>query len=88
MIPATSLWDSNRVREAFIHRLRPATQQPDIDIWGPSRDGEYTTKSAYKFLSSIHEHKAHLPELWKSIWKATKKKTFLVEESVWRFSCI
>lgn len=62
---------------AYILTIRPKLGEQDRDEWGFTKDGCYTTKSAYRMLSKIHEGNnppsRRVPpvekQLWNSIWK-------------------
>lgn len=84
LIPNSPWWDPPKVCDTFtdedaarILKIRQVMVNEDTDVWGFTKDAIYTTQSAYKMLSVIHNsnspsHRSLLPvekQLWKSIWK-------------------
>lgn len=54
-------WGPQRVHDTFtdedaarIPKIKPVILNEDTDVWGFTKDGIYTTQSAYKMLSVIH----------------------------------
>lgn len=94
-LPNSQVWNSQMFFDTFteedalkILQIKPVPNRPDTDVWGFTKNGMYTTQSAYRMLSVIHETSSPdykpLPpvekQLWKNIWKlktAPKIRHFL-----------
>lgn len=96
-LPNSSSWDIQKVFDTFtnedaarIIKIKLSPDKQDIDVWGFTKDGIYTTKSGYRMLSVIHNSKSPsaqpLPpvekQLWKSIWKL--KTAPKIQHFLWR----
>lgn len=95
--PNSRVWNAQKLFDTFteedalqILKIKPSQTGHDSDIWGFTKTGCYTTQSAYRMLSTLHETKspAYRPlppvekQLWKSIWKL--KTTPKIRHFLWR----
>ena len=80
-IPNACMWDKDKLRETFtpedVERILMIKQwitKPNDDVWGLTNHLAYTTQSAYKLLSVVHEQNnpAHrsLPPVEQQLWKS------------------
>ncbi|KAG2306533.1 hypothetical protein Bca52824_026281 [Brassica carinata] len=82
--PNSQVWNAHMLFDTFteedalkILTIKPLLNRHDSDVWGLKKNGIYTTQSAYRMLSVLHETNSsdHRPlppvekQLWKSIWK-------------------
>ncbi|CAN6825949.1 unnamed protein product [Brassica oleracea] len=82
--PNSKVWNAHKLFETFteedvllILKIKPSQIDRDSDVWGFTKNGSYTTQSAYRMLSGLHEanapaHRSLPPvekQLWKSLWK-------------------
>ncbi|KAF3612083.1 hypothetical protein DY000_02045741 [Brassica cretica] len=65
--PNTQVWNAQKVFDTFteedalkILTIKPASNRQDSDVWGFTKNGIYTTQSAYKMLTLLsNDHPPH-----------------------------
>jgi hypothetical protein len=76
-------WDTNKVCQSFIHpdademfSIRVGKVHEDVIAWAYEKHGNYSIKSAYYMLSSLHSCNyvpssslEHRHPMWKHLWK-------------------
>ncbi|CAN7133864.1 unnamed protein product, partial [Brassica rapa subsp. narinosa] len=95
--PNSRVWNAQKLFDTFteedalqILKIKPLQNGHDLDVWGFTKTGSYTTQSAYRMLYVLHESNspAHRPlppvekQLWKSIWKL--KTSPKIRHFLWR----
>lgn len=77
--PVTGLWDKEKISQlvlnedlTFILHIKPSLSKGDSTTWCLSKDGDYSSKSSYRFLEGLKEMKIGqrqvIPLIEKSLW--------------------